>query len=143
MVEVSAGHVHISHLDGKTGIEGVPSSVPLKLIVDVTGSHEEKSRTASCLIQLAAIAQPVAIDFEARSAFEQMQQGHLKQRGNLVKAILSALAYHHRTKGSQEASSSERQTARMRKGCELRELLRHVNELQIRHKTRDRCKKFA
>lgn len=138
-VEIRPRGLHIVSKSGDGGqwasLEGVPQLVAFELITGVTSS-QTSNQMASCLIQLASVAEPLTISFQAHSAFDCVQRTHIRGRDKFMGTLQSALATataHNQLKAKEPAQES----SRIRKGRELRELLKQVSKLHSAHKVRD------
>lgn len=132
-VDVRSTGIRITQADadGELPVDGVPRNIPFNLVIDITSS--QTPQVASCLVKMASIDKPVCLSFHPRSAFDAIQRTHVKARDKLMVALQHAHTVARASRrGSNVANGSslpQKESARVRKGRELRELLREVSKL--------------
>ena len=127
-------------------VDGLPLVLPLELVqgLNVTLS----SKAATCLLTISTNEKPlVELSFLPQSAFAAIQKAHIKARDNFACTLECALAADARKVCSPPAvpqaapapppAKQPAETARMRKGRELRELLQRVSKLYVAHKPKE------
>ena len=126
--------------DGQQLQGGLPLTLPLAVVRGVSAGTDMKA--ATCLLQMHE--KQLELSFKPTSAFGAIQKEHIKARDHFMHLMLSALAVSKVSElqaacGSPCAAPApaattsgpppSKTTARMRKGQELRELLKRVSKL--------------
>lgn len=125
-------------------VDGLPLVLPLELVqgLNVTLS----SKAATCLLTISTDEKPLELSFLPQSAFAAIQKAHIKARDNFACALECALAAAPKVCSppavpqaapAPPSAKQPAETARMRKGRELRELLQRVSKLYVAHKPKE------
>ena len=142
-VELRASEISFVTMDGQP-FDGLPLVLPLKL---VQGLNVATSATAAtCLLTISTDDKPLELSFRAKSLLTAIQKEHVKARDKFVTELEHVLAAAKEvycpapdppTSSTPPTTKQPMETARMRKGRELRELLQRVSKLNTTHKRKE------
>lgn len=134
-------------VDGLGSISSIPHTLPIELVMGVNIANTKTG--PGCVLTLASDEQPLEVGFRAQSAFGAMMKEHTKARDRFVLALETACETVRvnctaRTTTvattiscTTRAPAQRKDSARIRKGKELRDLLRSASKLYSAHKNKE------
>ena len=153
-VEIHPREIGFVLPEGQQPVDGVPLALPLELVQGIN-SCAAVGNAVSCVISIAG-DQPLELRFKPANVFAAAQKQHLKACDSFVCELEAALAVAREactaaapttaptanappaaTTTTTPAAATAAPTARVKKGQQLRELLRCVSKLHSKHKTKE------